>query len=667
MTSVLTLDNENSIYVYFSTFLQPSPAKQLTSTILHFVKHHGLQFTVDYLKQHKQLYKEFLSSGEFPVSIRGSILPVFRLKPSDALRCLNIYSCVVLHEVTDRQVKKFQDAVELPPLEVDATVCSEVVDNIVDVVKNDTPIFFHPYTWISSVKKVSPIFESALPSKRLETDVSWSMWMDSIHNAPDKTRAMYRSHASLYAKGLWMTERAFLRRLMSGSVLYPNRDHLLRNRVKSTANIVGRLGFIQESGCKLRVVANLNRENQAALSGLGDLLYKVLQRLPWDCTFDQSKGTDFVQNALLQNKTVFSYDLSNATDSFPLSYQISVVSKSLLLCNLRNINVKTNKENYATINDLQKSLELFALISRADWFVPTQYWSKFKKPFLSWTKGQPLGAFPSFALFAISHGNLVRSIELEEGLSDTFRVLGDDIVITDPYVAKRYVEVMTEYGCSISIQKSIISREIGEFAGKIIDKKGIIPSPKWQAFSKANPTGPCQVLGHSGLQFVPTSYRSSVEVFIGLPEPVGLGINPKGLPLDVRLVPEVLEWFYTDKTNDLTIQYSLLRKSNDCDTTEIVKNRFRCFQLNFHGTFVPRGVINLPRRVDQTLPYEDIVRVQHYNAVIRSLKPWESIPSALQRPVIEESNLRNEVRPHKDNPTLSRIFKYLRILKRSKA
>jgi hypothetical protein len=161
-----------------------------------------------------------------------------------------------------------------------------------------------------------------------------------------------------------------------------------------------------------------------ALSKLGNFLFGVIRSLPWDCTFDQEKGLVFTLEALKRGKKVYCFDLSDATNYFPLELQEYVVS-------------------FCGHPDIDTSMRLFRHLARARWSTPNSYdIMDFEAEFLQCSKGQPLGLYPSFPLFALTHGLLLRALEYEFGLKDTFRVLGDDVVITSGSVASRYTEVM---------------------------------------------------------------------------------------------------------------------------------------------------------------------------------------------------------------------------------
>lgn len=102
-----------------------------------------------------------------------------------------------------------------------------------------------------------------------------------------------------------------------------------------------------------------------------------------------------------------------------------------------------------------------------------------KKPsFVSFVAGQPLGYYSSWPLFALSHHYVVwyAAEQVYPGVKFTdYEILGDDLVIFDRAVAKKYMELLkTELPVGISVSKSIFS-EIGvlEFAKRFREGEGI--------------------------------------------------------------------------------------------------------------------------------------------------------------------------------------------------
>lgn len=189
---------------------------------------------------------------------------------------------------------------------------------------------------------------------------------------------------------------------------------------------------------------------QALLRPAHEWAMSVLRTIPQDGTYDQTRPL----KRLSRVKTLFSYDLSSATDRFPLWLQSMIVSG------------------------------LFNLTASFSWVFCGLGVNSFKAPgpikgiprMVNFTVGQPLGYLSSWPLFALSHQFLVwhcADMVYPGKRFSNYALLGDDTVIGDPAVAKAYVRTVSRLGVKISTAKSLIS-DIGglEFAKtfRILDR-----------------------------------------------------------------------------------------------------------------------------------------------------------------------------------------------------
>jgi hypothetical protein len=87
--------------------------------------------------------------------------------------------------------------------------------------------------------------------------------------------------------------------------------------------------------------------------------------------------------------------------------------------------------------------------------------------------GQPMGAYSSWAMLALTHHFIVRVAALRAGLPNfsNYAVLGDDIVIGDDDVASHYQDIMRFLGVGISLHKTLCSTLFCEFAKKLKGRK----------------------------------------------------------------------------------------------------------------------------------------------------------------------------------------------------
>lgn len=260
----------------------------------------------------------------------------------------------------------------------------------------------------------------------------------------------------------------------------------------------------KDGGWKVRWIANPYRIHQLALYPLGSALFKALSGLPWDCTFQQDKAFPALQEHLRKGREVYSVDLSSATDYFPLSLQLDTL-RALFPKGIHQV-------------------ELFGELSRCIWNAG---------PYgeVCWSKGQPMGLFPSFASFALTHGLLLDM--LSGGVPGQFYVLGDDVVITHKPLYERYLEVLDILGCPYDPHKSFISSDLCEFAGKIVTPEKVVSSFKWR---DPNSKNFLDLMRTFGQRFEPMLGRREKRVYHAICSflpPVGLNHSQgPGKPLE---------------------------------------------------------------------------------------------------------------------------------------
>jgi hypothetical protein len=391
---------------------------------------------------------------------------------------------------------------------------------------------------------------------------------------------------------------------------------------------VGRIGLIQEPGFKLRAVANPGRIFQCVLEPLGNELFRSLKDLPWDCTFKQDKADAAIRSSLLSGQKVYSVDLSGATDHFPLELQEEALR--LLLPASSNF------------------VDLFIEISRGWWSVP----KSFPKDLLAehgfstriqWTKGQPLGLFPSFASFALTHGLLLLGL-LGREYHGEFYILGDDVVILDSMLYMKYREALRVMECPVSESKTLESGQVAEFRSVVFLPYDTIPQYKWRIPSDDSFLDILRLFPQLYPLLKPRQ-RKVVDLISGLPvELGGLGWNPKGLPLSVRLSPfmplltssyepldrlmgytmQVRNLLYKSKLSKLVGSFvsTSERKSIESDLDQRSKNLIR---KTFGGTLVPLYEI-LGKNLDLVLDGNIDLPVQgaRYLSHRSRLMQWES-------------------------------------------
>jgi hypothetical protein len=312
------------------------------------------------------------------------------------------------------------------------------------------------------------------------------------------------------------------------------------------STVVGRVGTAFEPGLKIRYFAAPNQLVQRALEPLKDALLNILPSFPWDCSLDQRKADLEIQIRLSCTCVVHSVDLSKATDNFPWLFQRRVLQHLI------------RKSGDSAMGQSMMTL-LSDIVVEGLWIMPDE--SRVK-----WGKGQPLGLGPSFPLFTISHGILLYL--LNGGKWDKeFYVLGDDVVIFNDSLSKRYHEVLKRWGVDVSEAKSFSSSYIAQFAGVTYTRTGSFWLPKWVPFTRDNILD-LEAWWYSGLtKGLPE--HDLINRVLSIPEPYGIGRNPNGIPLDERFSPEmVLELLNRKSRRDALGKPSATRP----DIAELIRN-----------------------------------------------------------------------------------------------
>jgi hypothetical protein len=90
--------------------------------------------------------------------------------------------------------------------------------------------------------------------------------------------------------------------------------------------------------------------------------------------------------------------------------------------------------------------------------------------------GQPMGAYSSWAMLALSHHVLVQISARRAGMSNfrDYAILGDDIVIRNKRVSDEYMLIMNDLGVSINLSKSVIASGFAEFAKRWVGPSQVV-------------------------------------------------------------------------------------------------------------------------------------------------------------------------------------------------
>lgn len=210
-------------------------------------------------------------------------------------------------------------------------------------------------------------------------------------------------------------------------------------------SVVGVVHHIPKKGTvKRRPIADPNKWWQALSEPYAAALYAVLEKYArkTDCTFNQCKFVQELQDRLNRGEYIGSVDLSAATDYLPMAW---------CPANLGHLLGEEHK--------LFDS-ELASLVLARSWYLDDAGGA------VRWKQGQPLGSKASFALLGITHNFILDLLSTALGLSEhPYRVVGDDVIILTPELRSTYIRFMEANGIPLSLHKSYEYRA-AEFAGR---------------------------------------------------------------------------------------------------------------------------------------------------------------------------------------------------------
>jgi hypothetical protein len=482
-------------------------AELIAHRVSVWIRSNGVLWTIDRLKQIKLCYiasitkqaqsfpwlkrnRNGLPAGEF------SLLRKYPLKVR--LFALNLEKTFVLSRPSKAQRTKFLDSVNCePPMTVyksfvglgmkglnfqtglDNTKPSPIAVIPAQVQKRDS-VEFHTRTFINSEDRLQPF-------DRLEMVLSAAQ----VLQHPMMLRALYPYVGDIFYP-LTLSAIEELRWKPEFKYMGDNKRKLVAGCIAGT----------QEPGGKLRVFAAPNLVLQSALEPLEKWLFSVLAQIPTDCTKDQSLGARRIKERLKEGQQVYCYDLSNATDRFPLSLQLHVLRE-------------------AKVNRFQVSA--FEYISGLPWNVDSKLQAHGFPDTIRWSTGQPLGLRGSFPLFALTHNLLLRGIEhhIHGEVKGNFVVLGDDVAIWDAKVAHLYKRVLTVMGVPISVAKSIESDLMAEFAGYYITRRISMRATKHRKLTRNNVRSYAQSYGKSSEEFITPYLPGCLTALTKLPKSIG--------------------------------------------------------------------------------------------------------------------------------------------------
>nr|UJQ92563.1 MAG: putative RNA-dependent RNA polymerase [Mitoviridae sp.] len=212
---------------------------------------------------------------------------------------------------------------------------------------------------------------------------------------------------------------------------------------------LGRLTVIKEMRGKARVVGITDYWTQCLFKPLHDAIYSTLGDLPEDGTNAQLRPIKLILNQKEIPPFVTSVDLSAATDRLPVIQQARILELLGLPGNL-----------------------WMEILARPYNYMDEDY---------VYEVGQPMGAYSSFAMLALTNHVICQVAFLQAKVDYTkssgqYAILGDDVVITIPSVSAEYEGLMRLLGVEINPIKGFRGK-VFEFAKRVFHVDGTEFSP----------------------------------------------------------------------------------------------------------------------------------------------------------------------------------------------
>jgi len=410
--------------------------------------------------------------------------------------------------LTGEQRKKFQTAVNANPVEIPETFVRSFVKTVKAAIHGRT-IRGNPQsliTWRGSPNKRAPTVNAG-----------------SVPQSQELLREIFLTDNDAtwnHVRALWDDIYCHVYKNIN---IHSFCDSMHEDDSLHGPMVAGEVHFLQEPGYKLRSIASPYRLFQVASQPLKDDLGRLVRTLEWDCTHDQGKAMPIIQKALAANETVYSVDLSSATDYFPYELQLTV---------LQTVYGKDNPY-----------VKLFQDVSRATWHSDVGD--------IVWRKGQPLGFNPSFFTFTLTHGLILLHL-LGKKYEHEFFVLGDDVVILNKKLFDKYKSFLSAMACPYSSDKTLVSSELAEFAGKVVTKDKIYPQLKWRTISDDNFLDLARLIGPRIRSLLSKKQNEILDVFAHIPDfihPYGLNWSYQGSNLEM-MVKAGLELSFEERVLD---------------------------------------------------------------------------------------------------------------------
>lgn len=226
-----------------------------------------------------------------------------------------------------------------------------------------------------------------------------------------------------------------------------------------------RLTYFVQPGGKIRYIALVDWLSQSVLFGLHRMILSILRFVNQDGTFDHAVAAQDIFAEAQKKGFLASIDLTAATDRLPVKLQTRVLAELF-----RQLNIGGG-------NHLELAQLWEKILTDRDFIVTPQVENIDS---VRYSVGQPMGALSSWAMLAFTHHVIVLTATLRSNgnldilnNSFTYKIVGDDLAITDKRVFSEYNFIMDNLKVKLSPQKTFFSEGNqlnGEFAKRYMIK-----------------------------------------------------------------------------------------------------------------------------------------------------------------------------------------------------
>jgi len=276
--------------------------------------------------------------------------------------------------------------------------------------------------------------------KKVYREKCKQQWHILMHTAGPNGKASWTAYSDAVAL---LNNVPLLKQLVSFAELSDLKG--LLNDMFMTVNLPGvdggtggqvytaKIHTFEEWGGKTRHVAIIDYWTQLLVTPLHDTLFEFLRRIEMDATFDQDAACDVIRGwtETSSKRELYSCDLTAATDRLPRDFQVQVLSILMGDATLAvNWGKMFSERSYLTVD----------------------------KTFIKYGAGLPMGSKSNWAMLALCHHVIIQSAAIKANVTPyaDYRVCGDDSVITKTSVYDHYTALMTVYGLTINITKSVL-------------------------------------------------------------------------------------------------------------------------------------------------------------------------------------------------------------------